>query len=398
MVRAARERARARGERGERGRRCARTAVERRRGPRARELIREFLQKPLAADWGSALRALDDLWPDTKFVRELYPLVVAAAEWLASERDREGTGLYDLARDNPSLELRTPNARTMRIKGIEPTVYAYSLLRWLERAAAVADADAARWKVMADKTRKAMREKMWNKSAGLFTDVDAKKLTQTNVKHARCFAPYATDIVDDTHIAGLEKHLLNPAEFFTAFPVPSLAADDPRFSAEGDWKSRRAADPWNGRTRPEAAAEAIDALAHAARTHAPQLRAQAAVMLRRFIRMMFHGGELHRVNSHEHYNPLSGHASVYRGADDVQHAWLNDLIIRHVIGIDVNDTALTIDPLPFDLEYAEITGVRVRGRTVDVLIEGQSITATVDGEIRTGTIGTPMVFTTPSAG
>ncbi len=364
----------------------------------ARELVREFLQKPSAADWGSALRALDDLSPDPKFVRELYPLVVAAAEWLASERDREASGLYDLARDNPSLELRTPNARTMRIKGIEPTVHAYSLLRWLEGAAPIADADGARWKVMADKTRKAVREKMWNKAAAMFTDVDAKKLTQTNVKHARCFAPYATDIVDETHVAGLEKHLLNAAEFFTAFPVPSLAADDPRFSAEGDWKSRRAADPWNGRTRPEAAAEAIDALAYTARTHAPQLRAPAALMLRRFIRMMFHGGELHRVNSHEHYNPLTGHASVYRGADDVQHAWLNDLIIRHVMGIHANDTALTIDPLPFELESAEITGVRVRGRTVDVLIEGQSITATIDGQVSTGTIGTPMVFATPSAG
>jgi hypothetical protein len=364
----------------------------------ARGLVREFLQKPSAADWGSALRALDDLSPDPEFVRELYPLVVATAEWLASERDREGSGLYDLARDNPSLELRTPNARTMRIKGIEPTVYAYSLLRWLERAAPAADADAARWKVMADKTRKAVREKMWNKGAALFTDVDAKKLTQTNVKHARCFAPYATDIVDETHIGGLEQHLLNTAEFFTAFPVPSLAADDPRFNAEGDWKSRRAADPWNGRTRPEAAAEVIDALAHTARTHAPHLRAPAAVMLRRFIRMMFHGGELHRVNSHEHYNPLTGHASVYRGADDVQNAWLNDLIIRHVMGIDADDTALTIDPLSYEVESAEITGVRVRGRIVDVRIEGQSITATVDGQISTGTIGTPMVFATPSAG
>ncbi len=368
---------------------------------RARETVKEFLRKPSAADWGTALRALDEVWPDAQFVRDVYPLVVAAAEWLAAERDREGSGLYDLARDNPSLELRAPNARSTRIKGIEPTVYAYSLFRWLERAAPIvsgSEADGARWQTMADKTRKVMREKMWNKSAALFTDVEAKKLTQTNVKHARCFMPYATDIVTDAHVAGLEKHLLDPASFFTAFPVPSLSVDDPRFSAEGDWKSRRAAEPWNGRTRPEAAAEVLDALAHMARTHAPQLREPAAVMLRRFIRMMFHDGELHRVNSHEHYNPLTGHASVYRGADDVQHAWINDLIIRHVIGIDANDAAMTIDPLPFGLEYAEITGVRVRGKTVDVLIEGTSITATVNGEISSGTIGSPMVFATPSAG
>jgi hypothetical protein len=365
---------------------------------RAREVVLEFLQTPAAADWGSAVRALDDVRPDARFVRETYPLVAAAADWLAAERDREGSGLYDLARDNPSLELRTPNARSTRIKGIEPTVHAYALFRWLEHAAPIAGHEGGRWHTMAEKTQRAVREKMWNKSAALFTDVDARKLTQTNVRHARCFLPYTTDIVTEAHVAGLEKHLLDPATFFTAFPVPSLSADDPRFSAEGEWKSRRAADPWNGRTRPEATAEAVDALARTARMHAPQLRGPAAVMLRRFIRMMFHDGELHRVNSHEHYNPLTGHASVYRGADDVLHAWLNDLIIRHVIGIDANDTALTIDPLPFDLEYAEIAGARVRGKTIDVRIEQQSVTATIDGEVSTGKVGTPMVFATPSAG
>jgi hypothetical protein len=361
----------------------------------ARRMVKEFLQKPSAADWGSALGALDALWPDAQFVREVYPLAVAAAEWLALQRDREGSGLYDLARDDPSLELRAPTARAARIKGVDATVDAYSLLRWLERSAPVAGADGARWQTMADNTKAVVREKMWNGSAGLFTDVDAKKLTQTNVQHARCFLPYTTDMVSDAHIAGLEAQLLNPAKFFTALPVPSLAADDPRFSAEGDSKLRRAADPWNGRCRPDVTAAAIDALA---RAHAPQLRAAAAVMLRRFVRMMFHDGDLRRVNSHEHYNPLTGHASVYRGADDIEQAWMNDLIIRHLMGIDATDEAVTIDPLPVGLEYAEISGVRVRGRTVDVLIEGQSITATVDSQRTTGAVGTPMVFATPSAG
>ncbi len=362
----------------------------------AREILREFLEKPVATDWGSGLSALGAVWPDEAFVREVHPKAVAAAEWLSSERDREGSGLFDIARDDPSLELR--GARAGRIKGTEAAVYAYLLYRWLERSAPGAGEDASRWTRLAERTRTAVREKMWNGSVGMFSDVDAKTHAHMGVKHARCFLPYRTDIVDAEHIAGLEKHLLNPAEFLSAFPVPSLSADDPRFSAEGEWKSRRAADPWNGRSHPEVNAEIVDALAHVARTHAPHLRAQAAALLRRFVRMMFHEGELHRVNSHEHYNPLTGHASVFRGADDVQHAWLNDLIIRHVIGIDAGDLGLTIDPLPFGLEYAEITGVRVRGRVVDVLIEGEAITVTIDGVKSEGALGTPTVFETPSAG
>jgi hypothetical protein len=364
----------------------------------AREILREFLKKPAAADWGSALGALEELWPDPAFCKQITKKVAVAADWLIAERDREESGLFDIARDDRSLEPRTTAAVTGRIKGIDGSVYAYRMFRWLERSAARAGGDDAKWKTLAERTRDAMREKMWNPETELFSDVDAKTFAHTGVKHARCFLPYATDIADASHTGGFEKHLLNAAEFFTAFPVPSLSADDPRFSAEGMWKSRRAGEPWNGRAYPAVNAEIVDALAHAARTHAPRLREQAAALLRRFVRMMFHDGELHRVNSYEHYNPSTGHASLYRGMDDMQHAWLNDLIIRHVMGIEVGEDTMTIDPLPFALEYAEICGLKVRGKSVDILIEGASITLTVDGQKTAGSLGTPMVFATPSTG
>jgi hypothetical protein len=361
----------------------------------AREILLEFLKKPAALDWGAALAALDDVSPDAAFTGKIFKKVAATAEWLIAERDREASALFDIARDDRSLELRTPPGGAGRIKGIESSVYAYRLFRWLERSARAAG-ETAKWKSLADLTRDAIGAKMWNESTGLFSDVDAKTFAQTNVKHARCFLPYETDITDSAHAAGLAAHLLNAAEFFTEFPVPSLSADDPRFSAEGEWKSRRAGEPWNGRTHPEVTAEVIDAVAHTARSCAPELREPAAALLRRFVRMMFHGGELSQVNSFEHYNPFTGHASVYRGIDDVQHAWLNDLIIRHVAGVNAGDAGITIDPLPFGLEFMEINGLKVRGRTVDVLIEGASITATIDAEKIRGSLGTPMFFATPS--
>ena len=362
----------------------------------ARALLSAALERPRAGDWGTALGALEDCWPDATIVRDLHPQAAAVAEWLLSERDREGSGMFDLARDDPSRELRAAGPGTGRIKGIECSVHAYVLFRWLERTAPRAGADASRWCGLADRTRAAVRERMWNEATLLFGDVDAASLAHTNVKHARCFTPYRTDIADATHVPGLERHLLAPSEFLTAFPVPSLAADDPRFSAEGVWRSRRAGTPWNGRVRPDATAEVIDAIAHAARTYAPHLRERAAVLMRRFVRMMFHGGELHRVNSCEHYNPFTGHASVFRGIDDVPHAWMQDLIVRHVMGIHVDARQVTIDPLPFGLEQAELTGLRAGERTIDVLITGDTVTATVNGDTRSGRLDDAMVFVTPS--
>src|ERR1019366_5875590 len=65
----------------------------------AREIVREFLEKPAAADWGSGLHALGTIRPDDLFVRDIYPRAVAMAEWLFAERDREASGMFDIARD-----------------------------------------------------------------------------------------------------------------------------------------------------------------------------------------------------------------------------------------------------------------------------------------------------------
>lgn len=364
----------------------------------ARDVLFEALAKPSEGDWGAALEALDDAWPGDAFAREVHPRAAAAAKWLVAERDREESGMFDIARDDPSLEVRRGEAGAGRLKGIETTVHAYRLFRWLARTAPRGKTEAARWASHAERTRDAMREKMWNAELQLFSDVDAKSLAFTQVKHARCFVPYGTDIAGAEHLAGLERHLLAPSEFHTAFPVPSLSADDPRFSEEGEWMSRRAADPWNGRVHPPVAAEIIDAIAHFARTHAPQLRERAAILLRRLIRMMFHSGDLHRVNSFGHYNPFTGHASVFLGRDDLPHAWMADLIIRHVMGVSASAERIAIDPLPLGLERAELTGLRVAGRTIDVRIEDETVTATVDGERSVGAIDSAMVFATPSTG
>jgi hypothetical protein len=135
---------------------------------------------------------------------------------------------------------------------------------------------------------------------------------------------------------------------------------------------------------------AVEALARAAVTYAPHLRAAAAELTRRFVRMMFHGGELGRPNSYEHYNPVTGRASVYRGIDDYQHSWVADLIVQYVMGVRPHDGGITIDPLPFALERAELTGVLVRGASVNVWIDGDQFVVTADHTTYEGRLGTPV--------
>jgi len=231
---------------------------------------------------------------------------------------------------------------------------------------------------------------MWDEASGMFSDVNPATGERTGVKAAVCFYPYFTDLTGPEHVAGLERNLLDPTRFWTAFPVPSSSLDDPLFNAEGEWKGKRHACPWNGRMWPMTNSHVVEALAQAARAHAPHLRAATATLVQRFVRAMFHDGDLRRANCFEHYNPFTGHASVYRGIDDYQHSWVNDLILQYVMGIRPHDDGITVDPFPFGVEHAEVRGVKVRGRTLDVTITGDRVRVTVGDQAVEGVIGTPI--------
>jgi len=212
---------------------------------------------------------------------------------------------------------------------------------------------------------------MWDPDEEMFFDIDPATGKRTMVKAATCFYPYATDIVDKSHLNGLKRHLLSSREFWTPYPVPSSSVDDDTFSAVPEWKGKRMNCPWNGRVWPMTNSHIAEALAQSAiRFNDQLLRQRAAEFITRFVRMMFFDGNASRPNCFEHYNPFSGTPSVYRGIDDYQHSWLNDLIIKYVCGVRPDEHTVTIDPLPFGLKQTEISSVLVRGRNIQVSILG----------------------------
>jgi hypothetical protein len=79
------------------------------------------------------------------------------------------------------------------------------------------------------------------------------------------------------------------------------------------------------------------------------------------ITLMFHDGDPARPNSYEHYDPITGTPSLYRGYDDYMHSWIVDLILRHAVGVQPGRDA--IDPLPLEFDWIECTDIpHPRGR------------------------------------
>jgi hypothetical protein len=356
------------------------------------------------ADWGGAVLALDQAQPDAGFRREAYSGLARYAAWLRRTRDADASGMIDVVDQfetgqeymsryqavDPDAD-RSGWEQRIRLQGIDVTIYAYRLFRALEYLAPDAAAGAG-WGEAADRTARAVRRVMWDPALELFCDVNPKDGRRTGVKAAACFYPYATDLVDASHLAGLARHLFDPREFWTPFPVPSSSADDLAFSPDAEWKGKRHNCPWNGRVWPMTNSHVIDALAQVVRAHRPGWAPRLGHLLRRFVRMMTFDARPDRPNCFEHYHPVTGRASLYRGVDDYQHSWVNDLIVSHLLGVlPHGETGLTIHPLPLGVESARIERLSVAGHRVDVSIAGPRYRVRVDARAAgQGRVGEPV--------
>jgi hypothetical protein len=346
------------------------------------------------ADWGGSVLAVDEVHPDAGFIAESYGPLRRYADWVDEDRDCERSGLFDV-RDPYETGQETMSRYTavdleadrshfeyrLRLKGVDLTVYQYRLRRALARLASALDlaAESRAHDAAADRIGEAVRQHMWDPETGMFSDVDPRTVTRTGVRAAVCFYPYLTDIAGPDHLPGLERNLFDPASFWTPWPVPSTAATDPTFDADADWKGVRQHCTWNGRVWPMTnshIAEVLGALATAERTG---IRMRAAELLTRYIRLLFFDRDPARPNCFEHYSPQTGWPCVYRGIDDYQHSWLNDLIIRFVAGVRPTQQGLTLDALPLDLEQLVLSNLPYRGHVLSVHREGDRLGVSVDG-------------------
>ena len=354
------------------------------------------------ADWGSALLALDAVHPSDAFLREVLPALERYGEWLIGTRDVQGLHLYDVVDQfetgqeymsrylavDPDADLYGWESR-IRLKGVDVTAFAYALFRAIAVLAPRAGLNPERWWHAAEATGLAVRKRMWDPGSGMFSDVNPATGRRTRVRAAVCFYPYATDLVSAEHLPGFAQNLFDARAFWTPFPVPSSSLQDPQFDADAAWKGKRHNCPWNGRVWPMTNSHVAEAIAAVALGHVPALRTHLAEFVTKFVRMLFWNGDASRPNSFEHYHPVTGRPSAYRGIDDYQHSWVNDLIVQYVVGLrPAGEGRLVVDPMPCVLDGLEARGFPMQGASVDVRREGERLTVVVNGrEAARGRVG-----------
>ena len=343
------------------------------------------------ADWGQRLLDVHHVHPDLDFLAEAYPVLERYAEYFYRERDPRNSGLYDFVNQWESgqeymsryvwVDDEADEWKAMKrpLKGLDASIYIYRLEKALcEVSTLLGKGEETIWLERAEHTRAAILKHCWDEELQAFVDV-SPELKRSGLVFAISFYPFFTDLVSEHHLPSLERHLFNPAEFWTEYPVPASPKTDPYYSAEPAWKGKRTNCPWNGRTWPMTNSHVAEAIVGASRLE-PDLRERAAQFIESFIKMMFFEGDVTRPNCFEHYNPETGKASVYRGIDDYQHSWVVDLVIKYVVGLRPEVGHILIDPLPFGLEGFELRDARVRGHRIDVVKDAAGFRVRLDGE------------------
>ena len=343
------------------------------------------------SDWGGALLALDAVHPDDAFVNDACVALARHARWIITERTN-ATDLIEVARGEVAFNDADRWGNSSRLCAVDAAVSAYGLFVALGRLASRAQSagDAREWDEAAARLANAVREHMWDAEWTLFRDVHPGTGKRVGPRSAVCFYPYRTDLADARHLAGLEEGLFDPRAFWTNFPVATAPANDERFARDGARDGVRGATPFRGPVVPLVNSHIINALARVARAYAPHVRPHVAHLIRRTIRMFFDGADPVRIATHDYYDPVNGRPSVHRGSSDSTRSWVIDAIVQYVAGVRPHEGGVAIDPMPFGMELVELTGVRVRGRMLDVRIEGDRVTVSIEGNRREGRVGTPM--------
>jgi len=91
---------------------------------------------------------------------------------------------------------------------------------------------------LAEKTALGIQSLMWNPEDGFYYDIYEENHVQLGVKTPAAFLTLFAGLPDKEQAKIIVRHLMDPKEFWTTFPIPSVSADHPSYDPTGYWRGR----------------------------------------------------------------------------------------------------------------------------------------------------------------
>ncbi|MBK8023043.1 MAG: hypothetical protein IPK19_16865 [Chloroflexi bacterium] len=193
------------------------------------------ITKPPLTAW--AVWKLHEVDPDVAFLDEVYDALVRAQRWWFAEHDSDHNGLCEYAHpyssgldNSPLFDGGAPLE--------SPDLNAYLILQYdhLAKIALVLgrDAEAAEWTSSAEALTRRLIDRRWDETAGYFWPWrDGEPI---RVRTPVSLMPLITGRLPSDVARRLVDHLTDPAQFWTRFPIPTVAQDDPHHNPNVMWR------------------------------------------------------------------------------------------------------------------------------------------------------------------
>ena len=295
---------------------------------------------------------------DKRMLQQVYPAMKKNMQWWIKDRDADGNGLFvimDQLECMDDVYRWGHENRTEPYESLTANSTTYINLRGIARIARVLgnSHDADYFDAYADKTRNAVNSLLWDRARKAWFDrrLGSGQLA-THYPIISMFYPFYARIGGAAQMDVFREHLLNRQEFWLPFPVPALPRNHPAFGPEKFWQ---------GPAWPASTSHVLEGFSSAAKEYDRSLLPKAAELFRSATSLHMQP----RADFYERYNPLTGNGlSRFR---DYMHSWWIDLIIRHAVGLIINDDgSIIIDPLPIGLDNFALQGVPFRGQRIDI--------------------------------
>ena len=184
---------------------------------------------------------------DKYYLELLYSTLKRFDDYLWRVRDSDGDGCletwckYDTGEDNAMRYGDAPDAweEEMPPKGcevvpmasIDVMSYSFSCRDALAKISRIFGKEewAKGWQQKAEAVRAKIRQYLWSEERGACLDRDRKHRVLPTMMHNTLRAMYWGSISKDMADRFVKEHLLNPEEFWTRMPLPSVAVNDPLF-------------------------------------------------------------------------------------------------------------------------------------------------------------------------
>ncbi|MCB9081837.1 MAG: trehalase [Lewinellaceae bacterium] len=196
---------------------------------------------------------------DVRFLKELYPKIVRQHTWWYTNRDHDQDGLCEYGSTDGSLVAakwesgmdnavrfdqskilkNSATAYSLDQESVDLNAYLYTEKQYLRQMAEVLNKpqDQEQWATQARVLKAKIQFQFYDPNTGWFYDTSIDGQSFIQVMGCEGWIPLWAEIATPAQAVAVKNSMINSAYFFTRVPLPTLAANHPKFTpADGYWR------------------------------------------------------------------------------------------------------------------------------------------------------------------